>query len=827
MSGYGLAPNEIEQKHALDIKRISTFRTYGVSEKEAIDYLRSPEGRIFWQILIDADRNASLDTISDRAIGLIKSGRELPQMEFVNEALVKISPADTPASPTSAYFTKQAELMNEAALGHDLNQRFGLPVKSEASVYTANEIRPRNGPTLVFVSEVAPTSELHGQVTRSGGAKQYLVLNRSQFTEATPVMHIGNNLLAHEELLVGKGLGVPIAMKATAVRGLHGATLAKGLGAVGVAATAYDALSTASRAHDLHEQGSLLASQSQLTHFAARNVGGWAGAAAGVAIGWETGPGVVAFAAVGAISTSAAGEKIADWWDQQKIYRQTDRDGVDWKFNGRQWLRQQQADLVNDGVDAPQRQAFAALPGKANELNYRATLAAVDLAAGEAPEPKDPYRLPTNESDRPSLRTADWRHDPVTGEWHRNVATALNPHNDRPIYKPETASPQRAAQLDQQAATIIAENIANGPAARAARVDQAYRANNWQEFGPLPENLRAALSNPDTLTASDGKRYQRGADGNWSHDGHIAEGNRKLELEATRAALQPALAQHAEAMAAVHARAPLSPQEQERANLATTYASFGIKPNADTMEAALLAAQRTRESHGIDATTTSLAPQPNAKGGYSAESALGHLHTDANGVVRMAAVTSSEDIRNALDEIRLQRIEGRDIQNPAPVTTIGSRSAGGRESQLTDDSPVPTRRAQVLADNPAHPDFDTFNRIHTWVRGTGQWDEEKSRNVASALYREQAGDPLVKRVDRVLGGVGRDGAENVFAVYAPFGDKEPFFHANVDGRGASQLPAQQSLEQAEQTKLQHVQHQQQEQTMQQDRQAQRGAQLSM
>jgi len=279
-------------------------------------------------------------------------------------------------------------------------------------------------------------------------------------------------------------------------------------------------------------------------------------------------------------------------------------------------------------------------------------------------------------------------------------------------------------------------------------------------------------------------------------------------------------------MAAVHARAPLSPQEQERANLATTYASFGIKPNADTMEAILLAVQRTRELHGIDATTTSLAPQPNGKGGYNAEGALGHLHTDANGVVRTAAVTSSEDIRSALDEIRLQTTGERDAENPAPVTTIGSRSIGGREPQVADGSPAP-RSVKILADNPAHPDFDTFDRIHTWVRGTGQWDDEKSRNVASALYREQAGDPLVKRVDKVVGGMGRDGAENVFAVYAPFGDKEPFFHANVDGRGASQLPAQQSLEQAEQTKQQHLQHQQQEQTVQQDRQAQRGAQLAM
>src|SRR3546814_4893215 len=81
-------------------------------------------------------------------------------------------------------------------------------------------------------------------------------------------------------------------------------------------------------------------------------------------------------------------------------------------------------------------------------------------------------------------------------------------------------------------------------------------------------------------------------------------------------------------MAAVLPRPALSPQERESADLATTYDSHGINPDADTMAAILLAVQRTRQSHGIDVATTALAPQPNANGGYDVTSPLAHLYRD-------------------------------------------------------------------------------------------------------------------------------------------------------------------------------------------------------
>lgn len=144
---------------------------------------------------------------------------------------------------------------------------------------------------------------------------------------------------------------------------------------------------------------------------------------------------------------------------------------------------------------------------------------------------------------------------------------------------------------------------------------------------------------------------------------------------------------------------------------------------------------------------------------------------------------------------------------------VSVRQIGGSDASPT-PSQAPTPNA-LLADNPHHPDHGTFNRIHEWVHGTGQWSDEQSRNVASALFRQQAESPLVQRVDRVVGGIGQDGAHNVFAVYAPHGDKGPFFRAQVDGREAMHQPAQQSLEQAEVITQQRQQQQTVEQQVQQ------------
>ncbi|MBB6337504.1 hypothetical protein FHR59_001714 [Xanthomonas arboricola] len=136
--------------------------------------------------------------------------------------------------------------------------------------------------------------------------------------------------------------------------------------------------------------------------------------------------------------------------------------------------------------------------------------------------------------------------------------------------------------------------------------------------------------------------------------------------------------------------------------------------------------------------------------------------------------------------------------------------------------------SQVLVDNPAHADHQTYARIHDWVKGTGNWNDEESRNVSASLYRQQVDDPLLKRVDQVTGGLGRDGAHNVFAVYAPHGvGVAPMFHAHVDGREASQQPAQQNLQEAETIQQNQVRQQALEQTQQQNVQQEQGPRMTM
>lgn len=180
--------------------------------------------------------------------------------------------------------------------------------------------------------------------------------------------------------------------------------------------------------------------------------------------------------------------------------------------------------------------------------------------------------------------------------------------------------------------------------------------------------------------------------------------------------------------------------------------------------------------------------------------------------VDLAALkTSKQGVENAGVELggKGREFNFTDLSNgqrrPVGIKQLGD----GAQNQP--DRHAELAKTPLLADDPKHPDHGTFNRIHDWVRGTGQWDDEKSKNIAASLYKAQIADPVLQRVDKIVGGIGQNGEQSVFAVYAPHGDKPPMFHAQVDGREAAQQPAQQNLQQAEQIKQQQVQQQQLEQ----------------
>jgi hypothetical protein len=155
------------------------------------------------------------------------------------------------------------------------------------------------------------------------------------------------------------------------------------------------------------------AARAVLERYAAKGVGGWAG---GAAVGWETGPGVIGFVVAGAIAGSELGERASQHWDDLKIYRQADRDSVDWIFNGRVWQRDGRADTTQDGIDNPAEIKIAASREKARELNIEAMTAAALLAMGRTPTPTDPFTLPAEPGDRHSLARANL---PFDAESHR------------------------------------------------------------------------------------------------------------------------------------------------------------------------------------------------------------------------------------------------------------------------------------------------------------------------------------------------------------------------------------------------------------------------
>ncbi|QHG86956.1 AHH domain-containing protein [Xanthomonas cucurbitae] len=269
----------------------------------------------------------------------------------------------------------------------------------------------------------------------------------------------------------------------------------------GLLATAADTVMTGQRATHLLGQDNPLAAQSELAHFTGRNVGGWAGgSAAAYALG-SSGAGPMVLIAADAYFMSVASEKAAALLDNRAIYRQTDHDGTPWSFNGTAWTRDGLADTSQDGVDNP-----IATP-------------IVD-------------RQPSNASDHPSLRSAEWIRDDSNGQWHRLVKTDISGANDRGSYVQETASPPRAAELDTQAQATIARNTANSPGAIAARYELAHYRNGWAaESWPLAPAVQQMLPDPDALTASDGRRYYRDSQGQWTSHGAPPDGNRLLQLE--------------------------------------------------------------------------------------------------------------------------------------------------------------------------------------------------------------------------------------------------------------------------------------------------------
>ncbi|HXD35444.1 MAG TPA: hypothetical protein VN624_02245, partial [Rhodanobacter sp.] len=296
MSEHGLVSEELKRQYIAQIDKGNTFETHGVTVQIAKDYLDTPEGVLYWQRLAEADRDASAFEIDARAIEQITSGRDLPRMALLDEPLVKLTRVDREVSMHSPYFAREAEVNDALASGRSLHDYFGLPAKGEAARYRMDEIRPL-APTEVFISRVAPTSELGGRVTRTGGGEQYLVPNRDLFTSPIHLRDIDNSLNVTAGIERGFSPGL--------IRGASG---------LGTAAMAYDTATTASRAADLREHGNRVGAESEIMHFGGRNLGALGGAVLGAqvlgAAGIESGPFDVLVAGLGGMGGAIGGEKL-------------------------------------------------------------------------------------------------------------------------------------------------------------------------------------------------------------------------------------------------------------------------------------------------------------------------------------------------------------------------------------------------------------------------------------------------------------------------------------------------------------------------------------
>lgn len=167
------------------IAKAKTFVPTGVSNAQIDDYLLTPDGQKYLAALRKADPTGDAKTIYERAAGQLGSGATLPTLKTIDSPLIKIVPEGKTVPGFSPFFTTKEALQQAAASKSTLADVFGLPLTSEAPVYSIYEMAPLK-PTEVFINQLAPTSEVGGLIQRIGGAEQYLIPNRGEW--AQPVL---------------------------------------------------------------------------------------------------------------------------------------------------------------------------------------------------------------------------------------------------------------------------------------------------------------------------------------------------------------------------------------------------------------------------------------------------------------------------------------------------------------------------------------------------------------------------------------------------------------------------------------------------------------
>ncbi len=447
---------------------------------------------------------------------------------------------------------------------------------------------------------------------------------------------------------------------------------------LGLLASAYDAHETGQRVGELLQEQNAAAAGSELKHFAARGVGGWTGGALAASLVGSTGAGPLALVAADAYLFSKAFEKAATLHDSNAVYHQRDKAGVDWEFNGRNWVREASLDRTQDGVNNPVKHDVSANYEKARELGAYASAAAVEQALGKVSAPQDPFNIPARPGDQRGLDNQNWQRDAQSEQWVRQVKTGVEGANDRSIYASEMATPSRSRELDQEAIRRIESNIADGREAVAAAYLQTHAVLRSQDFiDAIPPAVEYAKAEPDAVLGSDRILHRRNAAGQWLHEGVVASGNLALELELTRQLRQPWLERANETLAELQTRPAPSPAEMERNELLHRYQTYGVRVPEDWVPAIELATQRSRDSHGVTGATLQELER-GEMGLFGADSGIVHYQTGPDGIAHKVATTSPDEIRHAHSELA-QRVDRPPVPD-SPELRITALSAQERDA---------------------------------------------------------------------------------------------------------------------------------------------------
>ncbi len=494
----------------------------------------------------------------------------------------------------------------------------------------------------------------------------------------------------------------------------------RALGIAGLALEAYDGADSMRTASRLRSEGNATAAESELIHFGARSVGGWAGAgigmAAGAAAGVETGPGLLVTGAIGGVAGVFAGEKIAAWNDNRGIYNQ-ELGGKTWVYDPenpeRGWRHEAPIDRSDDGIDNARRGDLRASPATENALNYQATSRSVELVLGGPPAQLKPFSIPAAAGDMPSSQPSNWERDPESGQWRRDVYGPFVERGMTP-YRSYPADATRTEELDRQAAQIVLENAANSPASIAARYEDTYIRNGWAAHGEMPQAVSNARTDVDTLIASDKNRYQRRADGEWVSTGLIynstASGNLREELDATRDVLQARLPPPREIL-------PVPPMDADarlRDTIAGAYRNAGVDATAAQVAVAATAVRATWDANGLDPATTALQIQPQADGRYGTNSPIASLRLDPDGKTYViAAETTPAELERARMETAPRAVE-RTSEQDRSAREQAQREAN-RDGMSWDESrqtvAAPTRMASTgRGENGSHEPDTKYDR---------------------------------------------------------------------------------------------------------------------